>query len=388
MADTQVALASRIQKWDADFQSEYVRESGFMPYMGKGSGTNSNPGAVILTRTDLQASGKTINMPFIGRTRGPGVRGNKRLTGAEVALDNYNCPITIKTLRNAHRVSEQEEHWTEMDLRSAMKTGLRNWSAEYLRDDFIISLADVWGYSWAGGQNAALEDDEATIHTPTSIMAALTADQASMDAWLSANRDRVLYGPDTAHMESDFDHSDSVVKLTASTDKASAVVLRTAKQIAKQAGSAEGYFRIKPTRVEESAGREYFVWFVGSADFNNLKQDADIKAANVDARVRDVSSNPIFQDGDLIYDGVIIREIPEVPNFANVGAGGAPVTMSWLCGSQALGLAWGKRPSSRSSTDTDYGHFTGLAITEMRAAKKLIYNTRQTGVVTVFCTAA
>lgn len=388
MADTQVALASRIQKWDSDYQPEYVRESGFMPYMGKASGKGSNPGAIILTKTDLQASGKVINMPFIGRTRGPGVRGNKRLTGAEVALDNYNCPITVKTIRQAHRVSEQEEHWTEMDLRDAMKTGLRNWSAEYLRDDFIMAFADVWGKSWAGGQDAALEDDEATIYTPTTFMAALNADQTNMDAWLSANRDRVLYGPDLAHMEADYDHSDSVVKLTASTDKASATVLRLAKGRAKTAGSEEGWFHIKPTRAEMSEGREYFVWFVGSADFNNLKLDTEIAQANRDARARGVDNHPIFQDGDLIFDGVIIREIPEIPNFGNVGATSAPVTMSFFCGAQAVGLAWAKRPSSRVSTDTDYGHFTGLAISEMRAAKKLIFNTRQTGVVTVFCTAA
>lgn len=388
MADTQVALASRIQKWDGDYQAEYVRESGFMPYMGKASGKGSNSGAVILTKTDLQSSGKTINMPFVGRTRGPGVRGNKRLTGAEVALDNYNCPMTVKTIRQAHRVSEQEEHWTEMDLRDAMKTGLRNWSAEYLRDDLIISLADVWGCSWAGGQNAALEDDEAIIHSPASFMAALNADQTAMDAWLSANRDRVLYGPDLAHMEADFDHSDSVVKLTASTDKASAEVLGLAKGLAKTAGSAEGFFNIKPTRAEMSKGREHYVWFVGSADFNNLAKDTDIKQANIEARQRGVEDHPIFQDGDLLYKGVIIREIPEIPNFGNVGASSAPVTMSFFCGAQALGLAWAKRPTSRSSTDTDYGHFTGLAISEMRSTKKLVFNARQMGVVTVFCTAA
>jgi hypothetical protein len=353
--------------------------------MGKASGPGASGGSVIMVKEELTGSGKTVNIPLIGRANGPGVRGNTALVGAETAMDNYNCAMAVKTVRNAHLLTEQEEHWTEMDLREAVRFNMRQWSSEWLRDDFILSLADPFGYSFAGGQVATSENDADTIYTPTTFFAAMHADQTAMDAWVLANRDRILYGPDLAHLEADSDHSDSVVKLTASTDKASAVVLRLAKGLAKTSTGP----KIRPTKTEMSMGREYFVWFVGSADFGNLKADADIKAANIDARARDVSSNPIFQDGDLIYDGVIIREIPEIVTWnATAGATNSPVTISFFAGAQALGLAWGKRPTSRKRGEDDYGHLTGLGISEIRGVKKMVYNGKQHGLVTVFCAAA
>jgi hypothetical protein len=36
----------------------------------------------------------------------------------------------------------------------------------------------------------------------------------------------------------------------------------------------------------------------------------------------EMRDNPLFTAGDLIYDGVIIREIPELPTIPDVGAGG------------------------------------------------------------------
>jgi hypothetical protein len=67
---------------------------------------------------------------------------------------------------------------------------------------------------------------------------------------------------------------------------------------------------------KSSVGQEYFVAFHGSRTFRDLKADSTIATANRDARPRDVEANPIFQDGDLIYDGVIHREVPEIDAIA------------------------------------------------------------------------
>lgn len=380
MATTSLATASQVQVWDKQYLSEYVRASRFKPYMGKAEGDGSNPLMPIMVKNELQKAGKTINIPLLTRLQGNGVQGNERLSGSEEAISNYNFAITVNYNRNGVEIPEADEHWTEMDLRGAGKMLLRTWSSEVLRDDLIIALSDIYGRSYVKGRNASTLG---TIYTPTTFMAALNADQTNMDAWVLANRDRVLYGPDLAHLEADSDHSDSVVKLTASTDKASAVTLRLAKGLAKTADP-----HIRPTRVNDDDGREYYVWFVPTADFNNLKQDADIKAANVDARTRGVDNHPIFQDGDLIYDGVIIREVPEIPAFGGVGAGGTSVTMSFFCGAQAASVAWGMKPQSRSKKEDDYGHFTGLGITECRGTAKNFFNSKQHGLVTVFSTAA
>lgn len=380
MATTSLVAASHIQKWDANFLSEYVRDSRFKPYMGKADGNGANPMMAIMVKTEMQQAGKTLNIPLITRLLGDGVQGNERLSGNEEQIGNYNFPITVNFNRNALEIPEADEHWTEMDLRGAGRMLLRTWASEALRDDLIISLADIYGRSYVKGRNAALLG---TRYTPTSFMAALNADQANMDAWLLGNRDRVLYGPDLAHMEADSDHSDSVVKLTAGTDKFSAETLRLAKGLAKTADP-----HIRPIRVDDDKGREYYVMFCSTPDFNNAKKDADIKAANTDARPRSVDDHPLFQDGDLIYDGVILREIPEIPNFGNVGATSAPVSMSYLCGAQAASVVWGAKPTSRSKKEDDYGHFTGLGITECRGTAKNFFNSKQHGVVTVFSTAS
>ena len=66
------------------------------------------------------------------------------------------------------------------------------------------------------------------------------------------------------------------------------------------------------------------------------------------------SDNPLFTAGDILYDGVIIREIPELPVNTGAGAGGIDVAASYLCGAQALGIAWAQRTKAVTNT-RDYG---------------------------------
>jgi hypothetical protein len=82
-----------------------------------------------------------------------------------------------------------------------------------------------------------------------------------------------------------------------------------------------------------------------------------------------MDKNPLFQDGDLIHDGVIIREIPEFPVFSNgtINCGGA-----FLCGAQAVCAAWGQEPMPTEKKEDDYGHFTGAGITEMIGVNKVM----------------
>jgi hypothetical protein len=384
MATTELGTVHRIAKWDSDFLTEYVRASRFRPYMGKAAGRGANSEAVIQTRSDLMtAAGKTLNIPLITRLRGAGVQGYTRLTGNEEALGIYNDQTTVHYNRNAVEIAEADEKWTEMDLRDAAKGRLKVWAAECLRDDLIISFADIYNRAYIAGRNA--DTAAGTRYTPATFMAALNADQTNMDLWLAANSDRVLYANKAT--ETDNDHSDSVVKLVAGTDKASAAVLMLAKGLAKTAGSATDGIHIRPASYDDEKGRENYVWFVPTSDFNNLAADTDIKTANLEARQRGTEDHPIFQDGDLLYKGVVIREVPEIPPFGNVGATSAAVNMSFFCGAAAASVAWGQKPVSRSKKD-DYDFFTGLAIQECRGTKKTFYNGQQYGVVTVFTTVA
>jgi hypothetical protein len=386
MADTALNSASRIQKWDENFLSEYVRASRFKPYMGKASGSGSNPMMPIMIKSELTSAGKIINIPLITRLQGDGVQGNTQLAGAEEALGNYNRGIAVHYNRNGVRVNEADEHWTEMNLREAARMQLRTWAAEALRDDIIIAMLDVFSVtaplSRVRGQNAT--EASSTAVTVAEFITAINADQASLDAWLAANNDRILFGVDPAHTEGDDDFSDSVVKLTDGTDGFCAATLDEAKWMAKTADP-----HIRPIRVNDDEGREYFVVFCSPWDFKNAKADPTIQAYNKDARPRNVDTNPLFQDGDLIYDGMILREVPEIPSWGGIGAGPADlVSASFLCGAQAVGVAWGMKPQSRTRKDDDYGHFYGTGITESRGVGKMFFNSKQHGMVTIFSTQA
>jgi hypothetical protein len=161
------------------------------------------------------------------------------------------------------------------------------------------------------------------------------------------------------------------------------------KRIAKQADP-----HIRPFRSED--GREYFVAFHGSRTFRDLKADSTMTQANREARQRDVGANPIFQDGDLIYDGIIHREIPEIDDVASagtyslnsIGASSADVRPVFLCGQQAVGIAWGQEPMMKTDLTKDYSFRPGVAIEELVTVKKLAYNGKQHGMVTGFFAAA
>jgi hypothetical protein len=114
-----------------------------------------------------------------------------------------------------------------------------------------------------------------------------------------------------------------------------------------------------------------------------------------------LEKNPIFQDGDLIYNGVIHREVPEIdayclstanPNggavWTGAGAGGADLRPIFLCGGGAVGVAWGQEPTPRTDMVKDYGFRPGVAIEELLGVKKINFNGVQNGIVTIVAAAA
>jgi len=360
MADTTLATASQIAKWNADYFAEYVRESGFMPYMGR------SPMSIIHANYQL-TTGKTINLPLITRLAGAGVTGSTVLEGAEEALGNYNHAISIDWKRHGVLLTKDQEHYTEMDMRRAARDMLKVRAMEMLRDDIIAAMRSVW--------------------SGTAAVAYASATEAQKDAWVDRNVDRVLFGTAKGNLSTSapaggatYDHSASLAAI-ATTEKLSAAAVSLMKRIAKTADP-----HIRPMRTG-SGGREYYVLFAGSLPFRDLKEDSAMLSANREARPRDVESNPIFQDGDLIYDGVIIREIPEIPVIAGVGGDSGDVGPVFLCGAQAVGVAWGQEP--RSQTDVRDSKFRfGVGSEEARGIEKMVFNNTDHGVVSGFFAAA
>ena len=376
MAEVTLATGSERQVWVTDYCREYVRDSRFMPYM---SNADINQGGIILTKfQDESEAFRTINIPFIGRLKSAGVTGGVVLDGQEEQLTNYNMPITIDWRRNGVRIPKSAQFRTEINLLNAAKTGLQTWGSEKLRDDIIKALT------------AAVTDTSGTAVNFD------IATAAQLNVYSAANADRLLFGLLVSNYSATWA---TAVANVAAAAKVSAASMGLAKRRAKAADP-----RIRPFRVEATLAREYYVAFHGARTFRDLKLDATINTANTQARGREANGmdkNPLFQDGDIIYDGVIHREVPEIDDYcASIGSGvagswngagtaGADVRPVFFCGAASVGIAWGQMPTPRTDYIKDYGFRPGVAIEELLGVKKVNFNGVQNGMVTcVFGAAA
>ena len=104
----------------------------------------------------------------------------------------------------------------------------------------------------------------------------------------------------------------ALLTINAATGKMTAATVTLAKRIARTASP-----RIRPISVNDD--EEWFVMFMPSLPFRDLMQDPVIINTLQYAwdRGRD---NPLFTAGDILYNGVIIREVPEMPVIAGAGA--------------------------------------------------------------------
>lgn len=357
MAETILNSGLTITRWRKNYFRQYTRESRFAPYMGRG---NEN---IIVTMYELQTeAGKTIIVPFIGRLTGSGVSGSQVLEGNEEDLGSGNMPVSVDWRRNAVLVPKSEQYKTDIDLLDAAKPELRRWEAELLRSDIIREFGAI---------------SQAGASLPTVPYASAT--EGEKDAWLGLNRDRILFGRDLANTSGN-DHSASLANIDTTNDKANYAWVLKMKRIAKDA-------KITPYQSDQAAGQEWFVLFVGSRAFRDLEADQTIIDIDKSTRERGTGSNPLFQGGDLLVRGVIIREEPEIPVYAGVGASGSDVQPAYLAGAGAIAIAWGQMPQSKTRL-VDYDFRKGVGIEELLGVKKIHENGVQRSVVTGYVSAS
>lgn len=338
MAQTLVRDGLRVQQWDDKFYAEYIRNNKFARYMG----TNEN--AIIHMKENLTKSvGDSLTFQMIGRLTGNGVRGANSLRGNEEALNNRSQRVFVELVRNGVQIDNKvEQIKTDIDLRNAGRVALKNWAMETLRADVIAAMLSVDGVPFA------------------------TSTPAQRNAWLTNNADRVLFGRTRSNTVAG-NHASSLANITAG-GTITAGTVSLLKRIAKNASP-----RITPVRVRDD--EEWFVLFVNSLVFRDLKNDSTMLTSNREAWVRG-ADNPIFTDGDLVYDGVIIREVEDIPSFPGLGAGGTvQVAPAFFCGAQAVGVATAQRVRSIEDEPQDYGRILGIGTEEIRGVQKLRFGT-------------
>jgi N4-gp56 family major capsid protein len=349
MTLTTVSTANTVKQWDADFYREYIRTNRFARYQG----TDAN--AVIQLKEQLtKKPGDAITISLVKALSGAGVTGNSLLEGNEEAISNYGQQVSIQAYRNAVAMTEWEEQKTALALRGAAKPLLKDWAMELNRSHVLTALGSF--QQTAGGAITSYAGSSETVK----------------DACLAANADRFLFGAAKSNNAAN-DHSAALANIGNTADKLTRGVVSLAKRMAKLADPI-----IRPIRVNDD--EEWYVMFAGSLAFRDLK--ADLATVHADAMQRG-KSNPLFTDGDLVWDGVIIREVPEIAVITGVGAAAIDVAPNYLCGAQAVAHVIGKRWASKTE-ERDYGFVNGVAIEGFMGTEKLFYNGKQHGVCTVY----
>jgi hypothetical protein len=353
---------------------EFVRGNMFSPYMG-------NDGTAVI-RTFLETGkfgGDQINVPLIKALRNTAI-GSGTLTGNEEAIDNYGCRFWLDWGRNAVTATKAEIKKGSFDLFAQAQPLLSDWGKSLQRDELVLAMASLPSESPPAGLGSPNGQRVNGI-----LYSAANATQRN--TWNQANQDRILYG--NAFSNYNATHATALASLTATDDRFSAATVRLAREKAEDADP-----KIEPLSTDD--GYERFVMFVGSRAYRDAWADPEIYQANKDARPREGSSwrnNPIFREGDLLYDNVIIRKVPEIDKLALVaGAGdsGVDVSMSFMCGRSALGLVWGQMPEPTKLDETDYQFKKGVGIDMAYGVGKVFFKDTTTsdlvqwGIVTVF----
>jgi hypothetical protein len=332
-------------------------------------------------------------LPLIGKLGGQGVRGSTQLSGSEQALSNYAYTLQPTYLRQGVLIDNEEREKSEFDLFTEAKPALMNWMMETKRDQII----QAFGAIEAGGTYYNYGGVAASGATGSSAASA-----ANMDTWQAANTDRILYGVAKSNTTSG-DHTTSLATCTATTDAMSSDMVELMKRMAQDANPL-----IRPIMVK--GDEPWYILYLGKYAFRDLRNDATLLLSMQNSLARN-KDNPLFAGGDLLWDGVIIKELPDIDKFIDSTAGGlwdgvwgagatsadgldnggdtaARVSIGFFCGAQALGFGIGQTASFKRRKEDDYEHLNGVAISAKHDIKKTFFNGKQHGMLTSFHAAA
>ena len=353
MADSAVASGLRVQQWDKEFFREYIHDGRFRELMGEGESS------IIQVKEDLsKKDGDSVTYALVNRLTNSATTGSAVLEGNEEDLTSRSMRVYVDKRRNAVRVPEMEEQKSAVSLRNAAKPMLMDWILEDTRELYLTALGSLNGTAF------------------TSRTAAIA------DAWLVDNVDRIQFGAVASPSATDL--SSALSDLDTTADKFDNVALDAMLLKAKTCSP-----KIRPMR-DKGNGKRYYVALAGPHAFKNLRDSMDTEVLAVTAV--EMQASKLFEGGDLLWNGCIVKEVDNMPIYPNIGNGGTTeVTPVYLLGAQALAHAICKRTKSIEET-FDYGDKHGVAVEHILGIRKLIFGSgtgdtddlKDNGVVTGF----
>jgi hypothetical protein len=362
MSLTAVPTNARVVRYQNKFYTEFIRTNKFAKFIG------SDSGSPIQLVEDLQKGrGEKVKIYLVNKLAATvasgGIRtGYQTLKGFETQMNTRSNELTIALSRFAVSIWETDKQFSAIDLVEARDDVLKDNAKVYFRDRIITALGSM---SIDGTTHYAYADaDETTIK----------------DVWLANNLDRVVFGGDEY---AGTDHSAGITTCDTTDSLLNEANLRILKDHAKAANPI-----IRPIKVRDD--EEWYVVFAPTKLFRQAQ--TALATLNREAWVRaQGENNPLFTGGDLIYDGMIIKEVPEISALSGTpGAGGTTsVAPAYLVGAQALGYAVALRSKVIEDTD-DYGEVNGAGIKMLDQVAKLYFGSgasdttapKQNGIVT------
>jgi N4-gp56 family major capsid protein len=354
MANTTINAGLKVEQWSNKFYLEYVRESRFYRYM-----SDKGDNVISVDKQLTGVAGDNVTFGLINDLSNSAVVGDDTLENNEENLGNQSDTVTVNQLRNAVAVGGMEQKRTLLQVLESARERLKKWIMAHLRDELIDRF-----------QGANLDG----------VTKYVSDTEANKDAGLAANTDRFLFGALLSN-RSGSDHSASLLNVDTTTGTFDEGIVSLLGRIAEKADP-----KITPLTISED--EERWVTFCGSDPYRDLK--ASLDSIHQNAAPRDMAENPIWRQGDLVYDSVIIRKIPEIASVGNDGASGAPIHTISFCGQQAICLAWGQltRAIRNGPEGRDYGNIRAVGISEIRGTKLTVFNNVFHGMVHGYVAAA
>lgn len=345
MADTRAISNLTPEQWDDQFFTEYLTDNRYSGEMG----TNENN--IIQVKENLtKKKGDRVNFALVNKLTQDAVTGRNTMEGNEEDMGTRSYELAIDKRRNAVRVAEIDEQFSAISLREAAKFVLKEWSMKDTERLISKALGDMNGIPMT--------------------TAAITADGGTVtDAWLVDNADRVFFG-NSAYAASSGDLSVGLATLTPATtaERLTAANISAMKFMAMNQANP----KIRPVRSEAN-GRHYFTLYAHPLAFRDLKSDSVITAAQREVSL-EMENNRLFKGGDLLWDGVIIKEAHDLYDYSTLtGLGDSgTVVPAFLCGAQAVGVAYGRRWRSKTE-EFDYGDKHGVEISAIYGVGKMVF---------------
>jgi hypothetical protein len=360
VADTAPTSSLEVIKFRRDFFREYVRNNRLSSYTGTGI---TNP---IVIKEDR---GPTVRHPLVTRMQGSGVSGSDSLRGNGEAIGNYSWDTNPTYYRHAAEFNKEDLEKTNIALMRAARPLLMEWAMAATRDRQLQAMG--------------------AIYNGTTYSTYADAAEAAKDTWQTNNSDRVLYGSVTTNASGD--DSADLAKVDSTNDKLTGDVVSLLRRLAEDADP-----HIRPIQTDQES--EVYVLFAGSVGFRDLKANLQTINSNADVRGMRITrgGNILARDGDMFWDGVIIRKVPEITKIfsatgkplATAGASSIAVEPAFLCGAQALVHGLGQRPNIVVDRTYDYGFKPGVAVELKEDVKKAYFNSVQHGMVTGYVSGA